>query len=82
MIGLLTGGCMISQVPAGDPVVDSDEYSDWTTAHSRHFVLHTDAGVGATEAILTRFEDTYAGAERLVLSPGHGLAGRGAGVCR
>ncbi len=53
---------MIRQVPPVDPSTGeqvSIEFDDWETATSRHFILHSDAGLGAIQTTLRRFEETY-----------------------
>jgi hypothetical protein len=56
---LLAAGCMLRQVPDGADGAYAGAFDDWETARSAHFVLHTDAGLGAIETIIARFEDTY-----------------------
>jgi hypothetical protein len=55
----LAAGCMLREVPADHQARPSDHYRGWQTARSAHFVVHTDAGLGAITATLTRFEETY-----------------------
>ena len=43
----------------GTDASSATQLGNWTTARSGHFLLHTDAGVGAIDAIIARFEDTY-----------------------
>jgi hypothetical protein len=61
MLGLLAGsGCLLREVPLGGPGEDvSIDFGAWETARSQHFLVHTDAGRGAIQDTIRRFEDTY-----------------------
>jgi hypothetical protein len=58
-LGLVAGGCMVREIRSDDRPPLIDDYDDWETVRSNHFVVHTDAGRIVAEAIVSRFEDTY-----------------------
>jgi hypothetical protein len=60
LLGLTAGG-MVRGVPSSlaSDTFSAGDFDDWETARSQHFVVHTDAGLGAIQAIIARFEDTY-----------------------
>jgi len=57
----VAAGCMVRELPRPDSAAApiTLDYGDWETVRSRHFVVHTDAGLGAIQDLLLRFEQTH-----------------------